>query len=460
MNRSLVLAVSLSVLSTGAALAQAPICNLNGLGADELVLTVPDAAPSDFDLGWTGIQHDTPGVSDAKLTFQVTSCENASRPCGVCNFTGPAPNVGADAGDINNRRCTGDTSVKCVTNADCTVAGGTCEFWIGSYMPLSGGGVTVCAGLQVNGPITGTANIETGGMAATVASNWRVYSGLTVDAPCPKCVGDGPPNDGVAGGACTGGKRNGISCDSNVSLPNVHFGETSLDCPPLDGSLIAVLPVDLSSSTGTKTKTLSAASPTCRESGFTTAKCLCDTCDNAAAMPCSSNADCGAGICGGKRCVGGANNGAPCTVGSQCLGGGNCGVRGQATKPNACVDTICSANPADPDGPNEGVCAAGPIDTFCGPTATFAGCLTDVECTPWPGNTCIAKLRECFTDNGTLGGSVLATGAPDVPVGDEWNPKLGALFCLGPTLSPSTNAAWGFPGLGRLELLGHARALP
>jgi hypothetical protein len=46
------------------------------------------------------------------------------------------------------------------------------------------------------------------------------------------------------------------------------------------------------------------------------------------------------------------------------------------------------------------------------------------------------------------------------PVNDASDPTLAALFCIGPTTSPSVNAAAGLPGLGRLELQGHAQGIP
>ena len=41
-------------------------------------------------------------------------------------------------------------------------------------------------------------------------------------------------------------------------------------------------------------------------------------------------------------------------------------------------------------------------------------------------------------------------------IDDASNPTLASLFCIGPTTSGSVNAAAGLPGLGRLELQGHA----
>ncbi|MBI3770794.1 MAG: hypothetical protein HY271_20185, partial [Deltaproteobacteria bacterium] len=115
-------------------------------------------------------------------------------------------------------------------------------------------------------------------------------------------------------------------------------------------------------------------------------------------------------------------------------------------------------------------------DTQCAPYNLCVGgsnaghnCAAASEC---PGGACtskvggqfehcsIGKFRDCFTDNGVSGNSIHATGAADVPVHDQSNPTLAALFCIGPTSTPSVNGAAGLPGLGRLELLGHARGLP
>ena len=414
-----------------------------------------------LDAGWTGQSHDSQVVSAGMLTVDVTSCQHASKPCGTCNFTGPIANVHADAGDINNQRCTGDTRTKCTGDGDCATAGGTCEFYFGSYLPLSAGGVSTCVGNVVNGTITGTANTETGASAGTANVTSRVYSGPTADNPCPKCVGDGPANDGTRGGTCNSGKNSGQTCDINGVSPNTFFGSTSLDCPPPDLGLIAALPIDLTNTTGTKTKTLAASSPNCRASGYTTLKCFCDTCNNTAATPCASNADCGGGgICGGKRCQGGTKNGTPCVNNSECPGGA-CGVPGQATAPNQCDDATCTPNSSDTDGSDEGSCEAGPFEQFCGPTATFKSCTANADCAPFAGNTCsIGKNRDCFVDNGAVGGAISASGFADPPSNGESNPTLAALFCVGPTSSSGVNSVAGLPGPGRLELPGHAREIP
>jgi len=413
-----------------------------------------------LDAGWTGQSHDSQVVSAGKITVDVTRCTNASKPCGTCNFTGPKANVHADNGDINNQRCTGDTRTKCTGDSDCGTAGGTCEFYFGSYLPLSAGGVSTCVGNVLDGAITGTANTETGASASTAKLISRVYSGPTADNPCPKCVGDSTANDGTRGGTCNSGKNSGQTCDINGVSPNSFFGSTSLDCPPPDLGLIAALPIDLANTTGTKTKQISAASPSCRAPGFTTLKCFCDTCNNTAATPCASNADCSGGICGGKRCQGGSNNGTACTNNSECPGGA-CGVPGLATAPNQCDDATCTANPADTDGSDEGACEGGPFPQFCTPTAGFKSCTKDADCAAFAGNTCgTATPRDCFADNGVIGGTIRATGAADPPVNGVSHPTLAALFCVGPTSSGGVNSVAGLPGPGRLELPGLANEIP
>ncbi len=522
-----------------------------------------------LDTGWTGQGHDSTVVDQGKVTVSVTSCAGTSRPCGVCSVSGPIQNIHADAGDINARRCSGNTRTKCTVNSDCTTAGGTCEFFFGSPLPLAAGGVSTCVSNQISGAITGTLNVETGTASTTAALISRVYSGPTSAGPCPKCVGDATANDGTRGGSCDSGQNAGQTCDINGTSPNLFWSSTSLDCPPLSGGLIATLPIDLTNSTGTRTKSLTAASPNCRAVGFTSNKCMCDTCNNLAANPCSSNADCpnsgrcvggtnagkacttatecpsgtcsgrscltGAqcasgvctagvcttlgGICGGlqgQRCSGGANNGAPCTsvcaagtnagapctTATQCPAstcaaagqcpGGACNVPGQATAPNQCDagPADCVADPGTPS-PNDGVCQNGPFEQFCGPHATFQGCSSDAECAQYnacvggstpgldctadadcSGGTCnsevgggpelcnVGKFRNCFLDLGDVGGTNTATGAADVPVHDASDPTLAALFCIGPTSSSGVNGAAGLPGLGRLELPGHAAGHP
>jgi hypothetical protein len=352
---------------------------------------------------------------------------------------------------INSQRCTGDTRKGCAVTADCSGVGGTCEFWFGSNLPLSAGGVDTCVTNQFNGTISGTANVDTGSSAGTANLISRVYSGAAAGSPCPQCIGDATVNDGVRGGTCNAGAHSGATCDSNGVSGLRVFGETSLDCGPLPGAILASLPIDLTNTSGTRTKTLSAASPNCRATGHTSQKCFCDTCNNLGATPCSTNADCGAGICGGKRCLGGGNAGTPCTVSGDCLSA-VCSVPGLATAPNQCDDDTCSGVP----GNNEGQCAAGPFDQFCGPHARYVGCFTDGDCT-FPGDTCsIGKNRPCYTDNGTIGASVTSTGVADVPVNHEANDVLASLFCIGPTSSAAVNAAAGLPGLGRLALRGHS----
>ena len=408
-----------------------------------------------LDTGWTGLGHNSRVVSAGKITVNLVSCQNATEPCGTCELSGPVANVNADKGDISNQRCTGDTRTMCTSDGNCS--SGTCEFYVGTYLPLAADGVSTCVGNQIDGSITGTANInETGPGAGTISSGVKltshVYIAAARDEPCPHCDGDTTTNDGIRGGTCHGGKNNGLSCDVNGESPNIYFGKTSLDCQPLDGTKVAELPINLAATTDTATMTLSASSPNCRAAGFTTRKCFCDTCNNMAATPCSSNADCGGGICGGKRCQGGPNNGNPCSATSECTPG-VCSVPGQATAPNDCSDANCSSS-----GGNEGSCAAGPVDQYCGPTATFQICYSNSDCAAFPGDTCQAPApRPCFMENGA---SVSAIGRADPPMGGESDPTLASLFCVGPTSSGAVNVAFGLPGLGRLELPSRFRELP
>lgn len=424
------------------------------LGAARLVDAAPacpqvlridvDGPNSDIDPGWTGIEHDGQYVG-LTLTMAISGCAGATQPtCGACTLSGPLANAGGAT--FNNRRCADKTWLTCITDGDCISQGaaGPCHVFFGPPLPYAGGGVAVCVTNEITGAATGNVDVEGGDIAMSLPYLAKIYSSPSLDNPCPRCLA----------GSCDAGPRVGMPCTVNgTSL--TFSDDVSFDCPPNLGTFIGPLtPSGLNLSTGTSTMTLSAASPNCNAGGWGGFKCLCQTCNNAAWTGCNTNADCvavGATVCGGKRCLTGANNGAPCTGNPDCPGG-VCGVPGQGTAPNQCDDATCSANPVDTDSSNEGICAAGPFEQFCS-IQTYRACLSDSDCTPTGGGTCtVGQFRECFTDNGMIGGSISATGVVDPPVDATGSPTLAGLACIPPTSAGSVNAVAGFPGPGRVTL--------
>lgn len=481
-----------------------------GVVCPSQVVTEANGPGVDLDTGWTGQSHDGHAPSLNRLTLNVGVCSMPdSSTCGVCPTSGPVTNAGGTV--YANHRCVLDTSIQCSVDGDCGV-NGPCSFFFGSPLPLSAGGVSVCVTNQITAPVTGTVDVEGGTNQVTIQLLSRVHTGPTVDRPCPTCdtlrCHGGSNNAAICttGTECPGGFC-GLSCsggphDTNACVVNGVtglFGPVSFDCPPSPGANVGNLPITLAYSTGTQTRTLSAANPACRAPGFSGDKCFCDTCNNAAATPCTSNADCvlaGATVCGGRRCLGGTNNGAPCAVNSECPGTLACGFPGTATKPNDCDDSTCSsvttcvggcndflnctgafkcvggANDSalctvDSECPggscdeqcpggacvagNEGTCAAGPFEQFC-VIDTFRQCISNGDC-PRVGDSCtLGKFRDCFTDNGGIGGSVTVTGVPYPTCGNTGTGAAGALFCVPPTSSGSVNSVSGLPGLGRIRL--------
>jgi hypothetical protein len=431
-----------------------------------------------LDTGWTGIAHRAPIIANGDVTLSLTCPLDgsvATRPCGTCTVSGPIANTLPN--QLSNHRCVNDTSVKCTSNGDCAGVGGNCEWFFGSTLPLAAGGVGTCVVNQFSGSITGTANVESGETATKALLTSRVYTGPT-DNPCPRCSDAGGINDGTQGGTCIDGPRNGLACDANGFVPGrPDFGRTSLDCPPPTGNLAATLPIDLSNSTDTITKTLSATSPNCTDGSGT--KCLCETCNNAAATPCSSNADCtavGATICGGRRCSGGTNDGGPCTAAggaTACPGGGLCGFAGEPSKPSACLDDTATTNQLDCSDTapvdQEGECTSGPVTKACSVASGHGqrACGSDADC-GGGGGSCVAANRACFL-TGTLNppaaglvgtGTLVAVGMEDTPMNDVSHPTLGAVFCVGPTTASAVNNVAGLPGPGRVTIKGTALGLP
>lgn len=334
------------------------------------------------------------------------------------------------AGDMDTRRCNNDTSIHCTSNAAC--GAGTCEFFFGSPLPLAAGGVASCVTSQWNGGISGTFEQENGKSAGTASVLSRVYTGgNTVNNPCPTCNNDSIPNDGIAGGTCSAGARAGLACDANGESPVPSFGKTSLDCPPVGGTLVATLPVDLTNTNnGTVTKTLSASSPNCN--GAPGKKCMCSSCSLNQSIPCFTDADCTAAAAG------------TCTNNA-----------GEPRKPSACIDDTTipgDGTQCSPTAGGEGECAEGPIDQHCA-SEPFKGCLAPGDCLP--GDSCVTAPRPCFPGyNGTVGDTITATGTHGAPHNHTGTSTFASVFCVAPTGSASVNTAGGLPGPGRLGLGG------
>jgi hypothetical protein len=335
--------------------------------------------------------------------------------------------------DQNNQRCTNDTSVHCATapgGGGC--GGGTCEFWFGSPLSLAAGGVTTCVTNQWAGGISGTFDQQGGASVGTASVLARVYNGILVANPCPRCIGDNFPADGAKGGTCNGGQRNGLTCDKDGQSPEPSFGTSSLDCPPTAAGIIATIPVDLTNTNnGSVSKVVDGTSPNCN--GAAGKKCVCATCSLNASIGCDHDADCAAVAAG------------TCTNNA-----------GEPRKPNACVDdtaipgdgTICTV-----DGGGEGHCAEGPPNQHCH-IETFRGCTMPADC-PAAGDSCDADIRDCFPGSGNgIGDSVTAVGSHEGPRNHAGVQTFGSVFCAAHTSAAAVNSVAGLPGPGRLALKG------
>ncbi len=384
-------------------------------------------AGADLDTGWTGIAHDQAALVGHLFDASTYGCSSGG-PDQQCSY----------------------------------VAQYSVPFF-GPPLPLSSGGVPVCVVNELVGTADGTLDLGTGEFHYDYDLISRVHTGLTVDHPCPTCDGDPGFDDDVLGGTCNGGPSNGAACDAD-GMSSV-FGDTSFNCFPDAAANIGNLPISFKdANTGTKTAAITAASPSCTAFGFTGFQCFCDTCDTAAAEPCTSNADCPAGhTCGGLRClVDAPTPGAQCSsegTGSDpaccdeptCTTGtiGTCGHPGEPTKPNACSNGNCVVSGLE--GPDDARCQVAPTDNLCS-VESFRGCTSNSDCRPpaeggtcgscAPGmQTCTTKRRECFQS------TVTKHGTPGIP-----NGAYVGNFCIAPTGSAGVNSTAGLPGLGTLRL--------
>ena len=423
----------------------------------------PNDPASLLDTGHTGFAHGAEIIGDGLVTVAVSGCDDGvggaddrrDPACGVCDLTGPLANPLAGSGQIDSQRCSNSPAVSCTDDTPCfeqcvgggndgvacTVlsdcpggvcrAAGTCEFFFGSMLPLSAGGVSTCVVNQIAATLTGTADLETGSTASSLSLTSSVFLTADVGKPCNNCIGDLTVNDGVADGTCDTGLRAGLACDVNGRHPQPGFNGvgsgdpneyctgvgvpagcctgagtgacvngTSLACAFTAGALVAALPIDLTNSTGTESLVLTTESPDCRLGSHNAAgfKCMCDTCNDPASTTCHTHADCPAS----GMCRGGTNAKEYCASLADCpdqgggtsCGGHDCGAdedcpTGATCSGGECTSTTgqCGA-PRCQGGANAGAgcavgasCASGVCGTPGLPTA-INGCNDATACMP------------------------------------------------------------------------------
>ena len=436
-RNTLTVVVALALVLVGPTLARAVPCPT----------TVTFEGTTSSDLGFSGIGH---GVDTGALAIPlaVSDCAGTEAgACGVCDVGGPLL-----SSDGRNRRCRGDLSIQCLVDTDCGGAG-PCRTYAGPPGPIEAGGYELCVVSEIVGPVTGTIAPDAGSLAISLPLDMRVIElhGLPLGGfpppyynpsyrPCPTCEG----------GTCQGGARDGLPCQ--IDAVNPTFGDTSFDCPSSQGLYGQFISGVVPLSTGTQTVTITPDSPNCKGTGFGGPKCFCDTCNNAAATPCMSNADCvavGATVCGGRRCL---SSGVPCSTTSPCGSGDICGFVGEGTKPDGCT----SPDGDPPDGClSSGVCADGPFNQYCADPEAHRLCNPTYAAETCPLTSSCSNIasRSCFYDDGT---GVTVSGAADPPIGGVSSAAVGALLCSGVPAAGGavTNVVFGFPGLVRIRSEG------
>jgi hypothetical protein len=301
--------------------------------------------------------------------------------------------------------------------------------------------VAVCVEVVGAGDVQGMFDTASGALDLTIPIRFRTLFGTSLDQPCPACLtADGQPTIGEFGN-CAGGPSSGAPCRVGGVDPRLGAGGgTSSDCSATPEGLIGDSPLVLRLSTGAVTLAPTTVSPRCR--GFINETCMCDTCNNAAANPCTTNADCPAsggvpGVCGGSRCLGGPNVGLPCSNNGGCPLS-VCNRPGEPPRRNACGDGICTPVPA-----GDGVCLESSPVRYCA-DAPWRSCNDNHDC---PYGLCVlGDLPRCFPD------AIVRSGVAAAPTTGHAEPTLVGGLCFPPTAGTAVNGVFGLPGPGVLTL--------
>jgi hypothetical protein len=357
-DRDSAILVCLPPGATPTTTSSASTCPRNPDGPNELLLTVK-AEGTDLDNGWAGPSQNLPIPAGTKLQMCLASCNDSTDP--TCDAT-----INTGTGTVN-----GET--------------------FGPPLPVLVAGVPTCIVNEFQSPVfTGTANLETGAIDATIALHSHVY--LTdLEKVCPRCLA----------GRCDGGARAGAKCtvDGTVFVSGSTAADktfaVSKDCPPADdaraGTLEITLPLTTAASTletqaGAKAQTPCVGQP------------RPDTC---------GDGECSAGACAGPQ--------------------------------------TCQRVGTDPS-TGEPVCidAKGGVSEYC--------CSNDPSrsCQPTRAGNPIGVVERIGHAEGPLDANAMPYGAGDYPKRSDV--VMAATFCEGATGTATIDAITGLPGPGAMLL--------
>ena len=149
-------------------------------------------------------------------------------------------------------------------------------------------------------------------MSADIPFQANLFNGLSIDSPCPRCMGDPTANDNVRGGACSGGPRERppVRRECNGGLPRLRLDELRLPADPASQIATFILGT-VTFATGTQRRGDHRCEPAVL--GASSVRSVSAT--RATTPPPKSrrsDADCpisggNPGVCGGRRCLNGAN---------------------------------------------------------------------------------------------------------------------------------------------------------
>ncbi len=211
-----------------------PCANNPQGGPRELDYTIA-ATGTDLDTGFSGVSHNFPVITGAKLSLCLTGCDGCNNP--VCTANGP----------------TGQGKLNTAT--------------FGPPLPLFAAGVPVCVVNRFRDPaVQGTVNVATGeylsmvnGQPTPIVLLSDIYN-TSANQVCPQCSGASIG----AGGSCDSGPNQGQHCTTNGTVqvvnPTANVNEKytlSNDCPPggQQGSKTGTVTVILPVTTGTDSRT-------------------------------------------------------------------------------------------------------------------------------------------------------------------------------------------------------------